>query len=118
MLSLLLATSFCISTTLAAISSDQLKTVFGTADGLQAGAIKLPVINGELMIVANTTHAVIAVELIDVSMDKFGWLAIGVGTTMADADEVMAWPSSDYAWTLSHRAGAAMQVPDDQVPSL
>lgn len=38
-----------------------------------------------------------------VAMSECGWMALGIGTTMTDADIIMVWGNADNSWTLSHR---------------
>jgi hypothetical protein len=80
----LLALALHALCTRAAVTADQLTAVFGSLDGLKGGSAKLSVISSELVVVANSSHALVVIQVSDWSTDKAGWISIGLGTTMAD----------------------------------
>ncbi|BGP47450.1 hypothetical protein JCM10450v2_003302 [Rhodotorula kratochvilovae] len=89
-----------------ALTSEQAAAFFSTstAGDLRGDTVQLP--RFDLSLVQNSTHALFVVNATSTAPSDVGWLGTGRGTSMNDADFLIAWPvvsGSSVAWTLSHR---------------
>ncbi|GAA6035792.1 hypothetical protein JCM8097_005704 [Rhodosporidiobolus ruineniae] len=88
-----------------ALTASQLSAVFSNTTGLSGTSTQLP--SFDLTVVTNSTHALFVVNLTSTSPESVGWIGIGHGSAMANADFLVAWPtvssSSTVNWALSHR---------------
>ncbi|GAA5969610.1 hypothetical protein JCM11641_008176 [Rhodosporidiobolus odoratus] len=90
-------------------------------DGLLPTSTNLSAVYGErinlrpyaLTFLANETHAQATLN-ISSGVDDIGWVALGLGTDMADAAMLIMWPSSEDSstWVLSHRSAGGHATPD------
>ncbi|GAA5829876.1 hypothetical protein JCM11251_007917 [Rhodosporidiobolus azoricus] len=108
----LLSVIFASIGSVSALTSEQLLVAFAGGNGgnLNGSVAKLP--SFDLTVVRNSSHALFVVNATSTAPSDIGWLGIGQGTAMSNADYLLAWPtvaSSDVSWTLSHR------VPDSSV---
>ncbi|BGP07380.1 hypothetical protein JCM10049v2_003211 [Rhodotorula toruloides] len=89
----------------AALTGPEVAAVFpSSSSSLKGGTISLP--RFDLSIISNGTHALYVANVSSTSPTSVGWLGVGHGTAMADADFLLAWPTvsgSSVNWTLSHR---------------
>ncbi|GAA5906461.1 hypothetical protein JCM6882_004442 [Rhodosporidiobolus microsporus] len=103
---------FALASSVAGLTSDQLRLAFPGATQLTGSSIQLP--SFELTVVKNSSHALFVVNATSASPSNVGWLGVGHGTAMRNADFVLAWPtisSSSVEWTISHR------LPNAKAPS-
>ncbi|BGP24055.1 carbohydrate-binding domain family 9-like protein [Rhodotorula toruloides] len=103
---LLAATVVALAVPLAvALSGHEVAAVFpSSSSSLKGGKIALP--RFDLSIISNGTYALYVANASSTSPTSVGWLGVGHGTAMADADFLLAWPTvsgSSVNWTLSHR---------------
>ncbi|GAA5986814.1 hypothetical protein JCM10908_000908 [Rhodotorula pacifica] len=86
-----------------ALSADQIQQVFGSTQSLVGATRQLPRFN--LSIVSNSSHALYVLNS-STPVSSIGWLGTGTGSSMGNADYIIAWPDvsgSSANWTLSHR---------------
>ncbi|BGO98767.1 hypothetical protein NBRC10513v2_003162 [Rhodotorula toruloides] len=103
---LLAATVLALAAAFAtALTGPEVVAVFpSSSSSLKGGTISLP--RFDLSIISNGTHALYVANASSTSPTSVGWLGVGHGTAMGDADFLLAWPTvsgSSVNWTLSHR---------------
>ncbi|GAA5938290.1 cytochrome and DOMON domain-containing protein [Sporobolomyces koalae] len=90
----------------AALTTAQLSTVFpGATNGTLSGSMKT-VNKLAITVVTNSTHALFHLNSTTYAVEETGWMALGLGSKMANADFLMAWPmlsGTAVTWVLSHR---------------
>ncbi|BGP54871.1 hypothetical protein JCM8202_003380 [Rhodotorula sphaerocarpa] len=104
-LSLLLPLVSLWAASVAALSADQIRSVFGS-QALYGATKTLP--RFDLSVVANASHALYVLNA-STPVSAIGWLGTGTGSSMGNADYIVAWPDvsgSSANWTLSHRVPA------------
>ncbi|GAA5838108.1 hypothetical protein JCM5353_004499 [Sporobolomyces roseus] len=88
----------------ASLTTSQLSSVFPGATNLTGGTRSLS--DMVVTIVANSTHGLWHLNLTKASLEETGWMAVGLGSKMSNADYLVAYPmmsGSSGDWTLSHR---------------
>ncbi|GAA6010479.1 hypothetical protein JCM11491_006958 [Sporobolomyces phaffii] len=84
----------------------QLSSVFpGAANGTLSGSTKT-VNQLAVTVVTNSTHALYHLNSTNYDVTQTGWMSVGLGSKMSNADFLMAWPmtsGSKVDWVLSHR---------------
>ncbi|GAA5899711.1 hypothetical protein JCM6882_005419 [Rhodosporidiobolus microsporus] len=113
--------SFSFALALIPIAAAQSHSATDLADGLLQATTDVSTIFGErirllpysLTFLANDTHAQATFEM-EGGVENVGWIALGLGTKMADAAMVILWPSSDDCsnWVISHRSAGGHAMPD------
>ncbi|BGP39350.1 hypothetical protein JCM10449v2_003288 [Rhodotorula kratochvilovae] len=103
---LLFALFVGLATVAQALTSEQAASFFSTstAGDLRGDTVQLP--RFDFSLVQNSTHALFVVNATSTAPSDVGWLGTGRGTSMANADFLLAWPvvsGLSVAWTLSHR---------------
>ncbi|SCZ96807.1 BZ3500_MvSof-1268-A1-R1_Chr4-1g06740 [Microbotryum saponariae] len=105
-----------LSSLATAISTAQIESVFGQGtQGLTGSSTTLP--NFALSIVTNSTHALVTFNSTSTAPASVGWMGVGVGTAMANADFLVVWPTpaasytSGPGWTISHRTTTGENEP-------
>ncbi|KAL8292516.1 hypothetical protein RQP46_001128 [Phenoliferia psychrophenolica] len=90
------------------LSNDQIASVFGAgATGLTGNSVQLT--QFMLTVVTNATHALCSLNATTTSPSKVGWMGMGVGSAMMNADFLVTWPNLAAGatpatpFTLSHR---------------
>ncbi|GJN91585.1 hypothetical protein Rhopal_004608-T1 [Rhodotorula paludigena] len=63
-----------------------------------------------LTVIANDETALVSCSW-DGKVSEAGWIAVGRGTAMTDADMIILWFNSDHTWTLSHRTAESTVMP-------
>ncbi|GAA5926351.1 hypothetical protein JCM3775_000992 [Rhodotorula graminis] len=86
-------------------SSDLVDYLGGTATGQSLATVAY-----QLTVVANETAVLVSLS-VDKEMGEVGWLGVGRGTAMTDADILILWPNGDSTWTLSHRTASSTVMP-------
>ncbi|ORY88319.1 hypothetical protein BCR35DRAFT_289209 [Leucosporidium creatinivorum] len=105
----LLTLSFASSGQAQTLSNQQIASVFGEgATDLTGSSVKLPQFT--FAIITNATHALYSLNSSSQSF-QVGWMGVGSGTAMANADFLISWPNPDgingpaaTPWTISHRS--------------
>ncbi|KAM0754929.1 hypothetical protein T439DRAFT_377331 [Meredithblackwellia eburnea MCA 4105] len=118
-----------VFSSVAAISSADIESVFGPTGSLTGSSTSLPVFT--LSIFANESHALVSMNATATPPDGIGWMAVGVGSAMSNADILVAWPtfaggnlslptSPAPTWILSHRQadGHVQPRPPSSDPTL
>ncbi|GAA5914207.1 hypothetical protein JCM8208_001518 [Rhodotorula glutinis] len=89
----------------AVLNSDLVDYLGGTVTGQSLSTVAY-----QLTVVANETAVLVSLS-VDKEMGEVGWLGVGRGTAMTDADILILWPSADSTWTLSHRTASSTVMP-------
>merc|ERR1719487_1809959 len=93
-----------MAATAVALSQADIDAVFPSSASLTGQTIPLgPFV---FTLVLNSTHALYALNATSTAPSSVGWMSVGQGSRMSNADYIIAWPSvssSAVNWTLSHR---------------
>ncbi|BGP23608.1 hypothetical protein Rt10032_c02g0659 [Rhodotorula toruloides] len=104
MLSRLAVTLAALAASACALSQADIDAVFPSNASLTGQTI--PLGSFVFSLVLNDTHALYALNATMSAPSSVGWMSVGQGSRMSNADYVIAWPtvsSSSVNWTLSHR---------------
>ncbi|GAA5995039.1 uncharacterized protein JCM10292_004502 [Rhodotorula paludigena] len=104
-LSLLVSLAFLPLVARAVSNADLIDHLGGTVTGQS-----LTTVAYTLTVVANDQTALVSCSW-DGKVSEAGWIAVGRGTAMTDADMIILWFNSENTWTLSHRTAESTVMP-------